>query len=173
MSFFGLGPKKVMHYKPACSKNRKVGGQWWSRRWKSRGRQGGMLGTRWGREGAMISTPTPPWPRPFHLWARPQLDFLRITRIRKSYGMVFLHQNIWMHTWKRILFLCISRPLPDYLSFDLCYFLREPSKQWIIKQDNIIVSIPLPIVRVGGGEKAGWDWILDRSTWWWFFGRAD
>ena len=46
----------------------------------------------------MISTPTPPWPRPFHLWSRPQLDFLRITRIRKSYGMVFLHQNIWMHT---------------------------------------------------------------------------
>ena len=119
--------------------------------------QGGEGGTRWGREGAMISTPTPPWPRPFHLWSRPQLDFLRITRIRKSYGMVFLHQNIWMHTWKRIFFLCISRPLPDYLSFDLCYFLREPSKQWIIKQDNIIVSIPLPIVRVGGGEKAGWD----------------
>ena len=104
-----------------------------------------------------INSHSLPWPRPFHLWSRPQLDFLRITRIRKSYGMVFLHQNIWMHTWKRIFFLCISRPLPDYLSFDLCYFLREPSKQWIIKQDNIIVSIPLPIVRVGGGEKAGWD----------------
>ena len=55
---------------------------------------GGMGG--W-RGGAMISPPTH-CPRPFHLRPRPQLDFLRITRIRKSCGMIF---PVWtqLHTW--------------------------------------------------------------------------
>ena len=54
----------------------------------------------WGwRGGAMISPPTH-CPRPFHLRPRPQLDFFRITRIRKSCGMIFL---VWttFHTWCR------------------------------------------------------------------------
>ena len=51
------------------------------------------------RGGAMISPPTH-CPRPFHLRPRPQLDFFRITRIRKSCGMIFL---VWttFHTWCR------------------------------------------------------------------------
>ena len=112
----------------------------------------------------MISTPTPSWPRPFHLRTRPQLDFLRITRIRKSYGMVFLHQNIqMMHTWdgnqlnSSLQFvLCIKLFRIICLSVSTCSAFCQRAKQWIIKEeDNIIVPIPIPIVPAGGSPKSG------------------
>ena len=51
-----------------------------------------------GGRGRWYQLPLPPGRDP-SIYGRPQLDFLRITRIRKSYGIVFLHQIIWMHTW--------------------------------------------------------------------------
>ena len=92
------------------------------------------------RGGAMISPPTH-CPRPFHLRPRPQLDFFRITRIRKSCGMIFL---VWtqLHTWwrfenssslnteaflKRLICLSVS----SHATF--CQSL----KQWIIKEGTI------------------------------------
>ena len=92
------------------------------------------------RGGAMISPPTH-CPRPFHLRPRPQLDFFRITRIRKSCGMIFL---VWtqLHTWwtfenssslnteaflKR--FICVS--VSSRATF--CQSLE----QWIIKEGTI------------------------------------